>query len=29
MEQVMDGGRNMTGVLVRDNLDADRGGLEP
>ena len=29
MEQVMDGGRGMTGVLVRDNLDADRGSLEP
>ena len=29
MGQVMDGVRGMTGVLVRDNLDADRGSLEP
>ena len=29
MGQVMDGVRVMTGVLVRDNLDAERGSLEP
>ena len=29
MGAVMDGVRGMTGVLVRDNLDADRGGLKP
>ena len=29
MGAVMDGVRGMTGVLVRDNLDADRSGLEP
>ncbi len=28
MGAVMDGGRNMTGMLVRDDLDADRSGLE-